>query len=84
MELANRDTSQVTWRSAGVGFRSRCRRRIQREVLARQLQIILKHGNDQVMVVALRQSGRGDGTHASCSRQNNRKAPAVRGVVFQV
>src|SRR6516165_1239620 len=56
---------------------SRCRRRIERQVFARQTEVLLKHTDDQGMVLALRQTGDGDRTEAPCSLEENRETTAV-------
>jgi len=56
----------------------------QRQIFARQMQIILQHGHDEIVIVALRQPGNGNRTHASRARENYREAAAVRSVVFGI
>ena len=68
----------------GEMVRSRRRGCFQREILAGQVQVILKHGNDEIVIVALREPGDGDCANASRAREENREAPAVWSVVFQI
>ena len=56
---------------------SRCRIRIERQVFARQTEVLLKRANNQGMVLALRQTGDGDRADAPCSLKENRETAAV-------
>ena len=66
----------------GLFLRSRCRRRIERQVFARETQVILKYANDKGMVLALRQTGDGDRAEAPCSLKENRETAAVGRIVL--
>src|SRR5208337_1900831 len=63
-------------------LRSRCCRRVEGQIFARQMQVVLKRGNDQRVVLASRQAGNGDCADASRSFQENRETAAVRRIVL--
>src|SRR5271169_5602869 len=48
------------------------------------MQVVLKHGNDQIVIVALRQPRDGDRADASRAREEDWEAPAVWSVIFQI
>ncbi len=54
--------------------------RVERQIFALQVKEILEDGNDQVVVVTLRQIGDGDGADAAGSDDDDRETAAVRGV----
>ena len=53
------------------------------QILARQVQVFLKHRNYHIVIFALRQPGNGNRTHASRARENYWETAAVRSVVLQ-
>src|SRR5580704_1938548 len=55
-----------------------------RQIFVRQMQVILKHFDYKIVIVALGQPGNGDRAHASCARENYREAAAMRSVVFWI
>ena len=65
-------------------FPSRSSGSTQRKILARQMQVFLKHRDHHIVIFTLRQPGNGDRAYATSARQKNRKAPAVRSVVFGI
>ena len=54
------------------------------QILARQVQVFLKHRNYHIVIFALRQPGNGNRTHASRARENYWETAAVRRVVFWI
>jgi hypothetical protein len=54
------------------------------QILARQVQVFLKHRNYHIVIFALRQPGNGNRTHASRARENYWETAAVRSVVFGI
>jgi hypothetical protein len=58
-------TASVVW--LALSLRSRSGGSIESQIFIRQMQIILKNGNDERVVLALRQTGYGDCADAPCS-----------------
>src|SRR5450432_1015017 len=66
------------------GCRSGCGVRIERQGFAGKMQVLLKHGNDQHVVIALRQTGNGNGANASGSYKENGETATVGSIVLKV